>query len=326
MGSVKNYYFDDNELGNLPPEAFGPFPSDGPFDPDDNWLETAEKDDQLTAMREWFFANYRAPEDETPYNGREGGFLFINGGPYDPADVLPERFTGVVSDAIIEEVVNEMHDQGGHEWAPIHYAPPDEYDYDVRFSLQLQSRDEPLSRLKDRLQQAQRVLTLEGEFTAKILAQQLTFSAAIAALEAFLWETVDYWAERDPKALRAIVTQIPAIRDEKIVLGDIFDQFEGLKERVKGYLQNLVWHRWALVSPLLRKGLGINHPSFKQFEDALVKRHDIVHRSGHDKAGRPIIVSIQEIHDLCKNIEAFAIAIDGSLAQRKDPSDDSSLF
>jgi hypothetical protein len=319
-------YNNDNEIENLPPEAFGQFPIKGQFNPDNNWLKEADKNDQLTAMRGWFYANYCDPANETPYNGREGGYIFVNGGPYDPADVLSERFSGIVDEDIIGEVIKEMHDDIGDQWAPIDSGPPDDWDYDERFDLELLTRDIPLANLFNRLHQAKKILTLEGDSTAKLLAEQLTFSAAIAALESFLWETVDYWVKNDPKALRAIVTQIPAIRDEKIKLGEVFEQFEGLKDRVKGYLQNLVWHRWDKVSPLLRQGLEIQHPSFKQFDDALLKRHDIVHRSGHDKAGQPITVSIQEIGDLCQTIETFAVAIDGSLKQRVDPSEDPSLF
>lgn len=82
-----NDHIDDSELANLPPEAYeNIFDTDGPFDPNNHWLETADEDDQKTAMREWFLARYCDPAQETPYNGREGGYLFVNGGPYNPAD------------------------------------------------------------------------------------------------------------------------------------------------------------------------------------------------------------------------------------------------
>jgi len=311
--------FDDSELSNLPSEAFDPFNVDGPFDPQDHWLRIADKDDQLIAMREWFRAHYCDPAHETPYNSQEGGYLFINGGPYDPADVLPERFSGIVDDNIIQEVVDEMHDEVGAQWAPVRYEPPDDFDYDERFDLRFKTRDEPLARLKERLQHAQSVLSLEGDETAKLLAKKLVFGAAVAALEAFLWETVDYCVEHEEKALRDIVTKIPALKEQPMKLGEIFKQHEGLKEHVKGYLQNLVWHRWDKVAPLFKLGLGIQPPSFKPFDDALVKRHDIVHRSGHDKMGNPISVTTDEIHELCEKVVAFATEIDTKLTQRDLP-------
>ncbi|MFZ3018486.1 MAG: hypothetical protein WA056_08535 [Gallionella sp.] len=311
--------FEDSELSNLPPEAFDPFNVDGPFDPQDHWLRTASKWEQMTAMREWFYARYCDPAIDTPYNSQEGGYLYIHGGPYDPADVLPERFSGIVDDDTVQEIVDEMHDEIGAEWVPIHYGPSDDFDYDERFDLRFQSRDEPLDKLKERLQHAQRIMTLEGNEPAKLLAKKLVFGAAIAALEAFLWETVDYCVEHEETAFRNIVTKIPILRDESMKLGDIFDKHEGLKEHVKGYLQNLVWHRWDKVAPLFKLGLGIQPPSFKPFDDALVKRHDIVHRSGHDKMGNPISVTTEEIRQLCEQIEAFATEIDAKLSLRDLP-------
>jgi hypothetical protein len=193
----------------------------------------------------------------------------------------------------------------------------DDLCYDERFDLQLLTRDEPLDKLKERLQHAQRVLTLEGDVTAKKLAVNLVFSSAITAFEAFLWETVDYCVEHEEESFRNIVTKIPALKDQPMKLGEIFKKNDTLKEHVKGYLQNLVWHRWDKVSPLFKLGLSIQPPSFKPFDDALIKRHDIVHRSGHDKSGNPISVTPDEIRELCLKIETFAAEIDTKLAMRK---------
>lgn len=315
-----NDHLDDgDELGNLPPEAFGRynFNVDGPFDPDDFWLESASEEDQKIAMRAWFHARYCDPAHETPYDSGEGGYQFIWGGPYDPADVLPERFDGFVEEEIIQEIIEEMYAEVGDQWAPINYGPPD--DYDERFDLQLQTRREALDRLKERLQHARLVLTLEGDVMAKRLAMNLVFGAAVAALEAFLWETVDYCVEHEEDAMRNIVTNIQALKDQPLKLGEIFDRYDKLKEVVKGYLQNLVWHRWDKVAPLFKMGLNIQPPSFKPFEEALVKRHDIVHRSGHDKSGNPITVTLEEIDVLCNKVEVFAAEIEKKLLERDAP-------
>ncbi|MCG9107191.1 hypothetical protein LH433_10590 [Laribacter hongkongensis] len=131
-----NDHLDDSELGNLPPEAWGNvFDVDGPFDPDDFWLERANEDDQRIAMREWFTARYCDPAYETPYNGREGGYLFVNGGPYDPADELHNRFGKLVPGEVIQSVVEELVMEVGDEWAPFLYEPPPDYD-DKRFELE----------------------------------------------------------------------------------------------------------------------------------------------------------------------------------------------
>lgn len=310
-----NDRLEDSELSNLPPEAFGNlFDVDGPFDPNDHWLKGAERYDQRIAMREWFLARYCDPAQETPYISSEGGYIFVDGGPYDPDEELQARFGGIVDDGLIQELVADLLLEVGDQWAPGRRGPPD--DYDERFGLQLYARNEPLQRLQERLLQSRQVLTLQGDVAAKTLAEKLVFSAAISALESFLWETAHYWIENDAKALRDFVTKLQVFKEEPMKLGDIFTRQEGLKDHVKAYLQNLIWHRWDKVVPLFRDGLGVKLPSLKQFDGALTKRHDIVHRSGHDKDGSPIVVTATEIQDLCATIESFAVEVDRLLSAR----------
>jgi hypothetical protein len=311
-----NDHLDDSpDFERLPPEAYdSAFGADGSFDPNDLWLKSADPELQEIAMRLWFQSRYCDPAMDTPYNGGEGGYLFIHGGPFDPADEIPARFSGIVDDSLIENVVDALHGDVGDEWAPIQRDPPD--GYDERFGLYLEVRNEPLARLRNRLQQAQQVLTLQGPDDVRSLAERMVFSAAIGTLESFLWETAHYWIENDEGALRDFVTKLPQFRDEKIKLGDIFARHAGLKAHVKGYLQNLVWHRFDKVIPLFRDGLGIDLPSVASFNNAMTKRHDIVHRSGHDKDGNSVSVTREEIDELCASIERFAVQVDTQLAKR----------
>jgi hypothetical protein len=49
---------DSDDVSNLPPEAFSSFSADGPFEPDDRWMHTADKCHQIIAIRAWFLARY----------------------------------------------------------------------------------------------------------------------------------------------------------------------------------------------------------------------------------------------------------------------------
>jgi len=103
-------FFDgDADLANLPPEAFGnTFDVDGSFDPNDSWLANATREDQLTAMRAWFLSRYCDPAEDTPYDAREGGYLFVHGGPHRPHDELHERFGRLVDSDVIEALADEL--------------------------------------------------------------------------------------------------------------------------------------------------------------------------------------------------------------------------
>jgi hypothetical protein len=307
-------HLDDNELGNLPPEAFSPWNVDGPFEPQNHWIETASRDHQIIAMREWFLARYCDPVHNMPYNGREGGYQFINGRPFDPAEVLPDRFGRMVEEDVLQEVIDDLHLQVGDEWAPIEIRPPRDYDED--YGVVVETSDQPLVRLRERLEQSKQVLSLQGNFSAQLLARNLAFSSVIASLESFLWETVVYWVDHDEATVIAIVKKIPVFRDKPLKLGEIFERGENLKNEVKAHLQNLVWHRWEQVAPLFEMGLGIGKPGLGQFDNALLKRHDIVHRSGFTKTGVRVYANETEIHDLCEQILQFATGINEKLANR----------
>lgn len=302
---------DDNEVSNLPPEAFSPF--EGPFDPQNHWLSSADEDDQRIAMRAWFLDRYCDPAHETPYNSREGGYLFIHGGPYDPADVLPERFASIVDDELIQEVIDEMYDEVGNQWAPVRSGVDD---YDENYGVVVEERNEPFRQLCSRLEQSREVLKLKGSESAKLLAQKLVFVSVITAFESFLWETIVYWVDHDEEIIRNIVTKMEVFRDKQMKLGDIFQKQASLKDDIKGHLQNLTWHNWRSVRPLFTDGLEIMIPSFKPFDAALLKRHNIVHRSGVTKAGWPITVDSAEIEALCEQVREFAFAVKQALAER----------
>jgi len=53
----------------------------------------------------------------------------------------------------------------------------------------------------------------------------------------------------------------------------------------------------------------------KSFENALVKRHNIVHRSGHAKDTTPVEVGVDDIESLRRAVQDFADELAHRLAQ-----------
>jgi hypothetical protein len=94
-------------------------------------LMEASSERQIEMLVAWFRSRYEDPAQETPYNGREGGYQYIAGGPYDARDELDDNFSGLVSEKAIEAAVEEIESDGIHEWAPIrHSQPDDDRDFD----------------------------------------------------------------------------------------------------------------------------------------------------------------------------------------------------
>ncbi|MGM0914280.1 MAG: hypothetical protein ACQEXC_09660 [Pseudomonadota bacterium] len=305
---------DFDTISDLPPGAVNE--SQDPPEINDRWLEHASEDLQRCAMSVWFHSRYCDPAVSTPYNGREGGYLFIHGGPYDPGEVLPERFSGIVDDEVINSLVEDLWSEVGDEWAPSENIYFDEEYFDPFLSLDISERRQPYNNLLFRVGELRSLVGNSDFGEAGPVVRRMVFSSVISALESYLWEVVSFWVDRQEGVVENIVTRHPHFKDQTIKLKDIYKEHEGLKEKVSGYLQNLVWHRWKHVAAIIRIGLNVDPPSFKVFADAVKKRHNIVHRSGHDKTGNPVSITDGEIIELCEMVLSFAEEMESKLDAR----------
>lgn len=86
-----------------------------------NRLSRMSKDEQIDAMREWFFTRFEDPAQETPHDSEEG-YIYIYGGPYDAEEELREQFEGAVAEETITALLEELSDSG-FEWAPTSQHP-----------------------------------------------------------------------------------------------------------------------------------------------------------------------------------------------------------
>lgn len=99
-----------------------PGPYHSPYD-DETTLSASEfgqlpHDQQVAFMVHWFGGYYCDPAHETPYNGREGGYLYTRGGPYDANDEISSEFGAFTSEEAIEAAVEEVQSDGIFDWAP----------------------------------------------------------------------------------------------------------------------------------------------------------------------------------------------------------------
>lgn len=86
------------------------------FDPNPEWLSEAPPEQQQTAMWRWFATRYEDPRFVTPHDNK-GEYFYTDGGPYLADRVLHEQFDGVVPEPVIDELVHDIQDEVGNEWA-----------------------------------------------------------------------------------------------------------------------------------------------------------------------------------------------------------------
>lgn len=272
-----------------------------PYEPNDKALKDADPDFALQEMGDWFLSRYCDPTHWT-YSEADGSYDWIWGGPFEPGTQLRERFAGIVSDDLIEDLASALRRGGGDEWAPLDRVE----DFGELYDVEAENPDDPLALLKGRLSQSLRLLTMQGDAASMRLLTNLVYGSAISTFEAFLWETVAYWAANDETVLRGLVTKLPGLHDRPMTLGRIFEEKDRLRSTVRAYLSGIVWHRWDKVAPLFVHGFGFKPPSFRPFHDAMAKRQHIVHRSSHDMEGEPIAISAADCIELARLVDECA--------------------
>lgn len=269
-------------MTELPPEAGNL--DDVPFEPDDDWLASAPKEQQIAAMRRWFLDRYEDPANQTPWDGEDKEYVFVWGGPYDPNDEIQSRFSGTVKFDTMWELIQDLWRDVGENWAPIHHEGIDYEDYISH--LVVVDRSDPKRFLDERIDEIFAVLdasTLDG--ANRRLLHQMAHSSLIAALEAYLADTVSYWIDEDANALRRFVSTNKDFQARSLSVAELFERMEHIKSEVKTYLADFVWHRLDKVKPMLASGLEIRVPEIADLMKEVLVRHDIVHRAGRSADG-----------------------------------------
>jgi hypothetical protein len=78
-------------------------------------IDGLEGNELVDAIVDWFHSNFEDPAQNTPYEGAEGGYQFIWGGPYDAREEITGYF-GDLPEAVLEAVFEKLDE--GMDWAP----------------------------------------------------------------------------------------------------------------------------------------------------------------------------------------------------------------
>ncbi len=151
-------------------------------------LSRLSPDEQVPYLVHWFRKYYWDPAQETPYNGREGGYQYIHGGPYNANDEIREEFEPTVSEDAILLAIDEVEADGIYDWAPSPQHSDQEASRDEAFE------DEP----EDVLRRAElRIITarLEGGFrpifgSSEELQQRQKLAGEVKALREIIEQYV----------------------------------------------------------------------------------------------------------------------------------------
>ena len=243
-----------------------------------------------------------------PYNSREGGYIFVFGGPYSAEEELISEFDEAVKEDIIKELAGELSGEC-FDWSGIQKMEDiDEYFFDF-----VDTAQNALIKLENSLEKLTKLIAIEIDGTLQQTYLQMIYVNVITTLEAYLSEFFIGRIDQSEINLRKFVESNPDFKNEKYSLSEIFIKKESLKSHVKEYLVNLLWHNLPKLKPMFRITLSIEFPKdIGTLIKSAHKRHDLVHRGGKTTQGDQIIIDKSEVEKLINEVLLFAKHIDSN--------------
>ena len=121
----------------------------------------------------------------------------------------------------------------------------------------------------------------------------------VASIESYLSSTFIEMVLEHDKLLRNLIESDPTFSNRKFTMKEIFIKQENLKQDIKKYLREIIFHNIKKVKELYKSVLDVNFGSdIEWLFIAVTKRHHCVHRAGYDKDGNEIDLSVDSIKTL----------------------------
>lgn len=264
-------------------------------------LNDMDQENQIDIMRTWFFEHYEDPAESTPYESREGGYIYIWGGPYEADLTLREEFEGYVSEQALESLIEELNDLA-YEWAPKGGDVDESY-----YASAVQSNHNFYQTFTDSIDDIRTLMKVETDSEAQQHLWNVLYVSVITALETFLSDAFITTVLADDKAMRRFIESTPEFKKQHIAYADILKYVDQLHDETKKYLlERVIWHQLHKVKPMYQETLHIAFPeNLDKVFRAINTRHDLVHRGGKTKQGKLITLTKRDLGELIESVGAF---------------------
>ena len=256
--------------------------------------------EQLDVMESWFRERYEDPAERTPYESKEGGYIWIWGGPYEADEVLSEEFGSLVSQELIDSLVHAL-DSYCTEWAPTE----SEDDYADELVTDIAAISDYHANFLAGIDDIRELAEAAVDREAAPCLFRLLYINVITVLETFLCDAFVNIVLRDADLRRKLIENTDEFRKQKLSLSDIFKAVDDADEAVKKYLSRIVWHNLARVRGMYRDVLNVQFPESSPIFRAIKIRHDLVHRNGKTTDGESIPIDKGHVLLLAREAEDF---------------------
>lgn len=135
------------------------------------------------------------------------------------------------------------------------------------------------------------------------------FITVIAALEAFLSESLITLTDSNEQYFRNFVESHKEFKDTKFPLSEIFVRKEKLQHQIREIMLKIMYHNLPTVSGIFRDTFKMKFPEIKAVYKYVITRHDLVHRNGKDKDGKSVKITKDTLTDLIQETSTLVEVI-----------------
>ena len=135
---------------------------------------------------------------------------------------------------------------------------------------------------------------------------RLLFANAIAALETYLSDTFINRVLGSCDLLQKYIDFETKFREQKVAYKDVLREGQRVEQEAKAELLDLVWHNIGKVKPMYAQVLKVDLGDISTIAADIQTRHDIVHRNGRTKDGKPNEVTPEQVLALLVKITELA--------------------
>ncbi|MCE5181494.1 MAG: hypothetical protein LLG15_06815 [Betaproteobacteria bacterium] len=146
----------------------------------------------------------------------------------------------------------------------------------------------------------------------------MLFAQVVTAVEAYLSSSFISTVMNDDALIRRLIETDPELAKRQFSLKEIFTQWEGLKLLVARYLKDLIFHDLKKIKPMYLSVLDIDFGDVAWLFQAILIRHDCVHRNGFDKDGNQQEIKSETIIELVKQCTHLVADTENQLIARQE--------
>jgi hypothetical protein len=208
-----------------------------------------------------------------------------------------------------EEAYEEYKSQMHLDWENLMY----EREYQDYWTVEGKTTFQIFNEIID---SSQEIINIEISNQSKRNLLVMLYGHIVAAVEAYLSSTFieKVLSSEDSNYIRKLVENDPEFGKRKFTIKEIFTKQEELKNEVKLYLRDLIFHKIDKVKPMYKDVLDIDFgDDIKWLFDAVILRHDCVHRAGYDKDGDEVELDKEKVELLINNCKQLVENIEAEL-------------